>query len=69
MKKPTTKPFYTSKTLILNAVGAGVMILESNFALLQPLMSVNVYAVMNLALLVGNGALRAVTTTGLQFKR
>lgn len=57
-----------SKTLWFNAALGAVAALEGSFELLQPHMPINVFASLTVILTVGNAALRAVTSSKLQFK-
>lgn len=59
------KPWYQSKTLWFNALVAGLLVLEANFAVLQPYLSGSVYAWFSCVLAVGNAMLRVVTTASL----
>lgn len=59
------KPWWHSKTLWFNAVCTALAATETAFSLLQPMLPVNVYAVLAFALAVGNAVLRAVTTVRL----
>lgn len=59
------KPWYHSKTLLLNAVAAGLVALEAGFGLLQPHLPVNFYAALAVALPVVNAMLRVITSQGL----
>jgi hypothetical protein len=61
----TVKPWYQSKTLRFNVVMAGLLVLEANFAVLQPYLSGSVYAWFSTVLAVGNAMLRVVTTASL----
>lgn len=60
-----TKPWWHSRTLWFNLVCAIVGAAELGMGLLQPMLHVNVYAVLAFALSVGNAALRAITSQGL----
>lgn len=60
-----TKPWWKSKTLILNAVAAGLVMLEASTGLLQPLLPVNLYTAFAVALPVLNAMLRVVTKQAL----
>jgi hypothetical protein len=59
------KPWWRSRTLWLNAIAVALLALEARFALLQPLLPVNVYALFATALPVVNAVLRLITTTAL----
>lgn len=56
------KPWYQSKTIILNALVAALVALEAGTGLLQPLLPANFYAVIAVGLPVLNAVLRVVTT-------
>lgn len=58
-----TKSVIESKTMLLNAAVLACATLESQLHILQPLLPVNVYAVMVVVLPVANMLLRAVTST------
>lgn len=62
------KPWWRSKTLWLNAIAAALVALEANSGLLQPLLPVNLYTVLAVALPVVNALLRVVTTQTLSLK-
>lgn len=63
-----TKPWYTSKTIWVNAIAAVLAVAEVNFHLLAGKVSPEIY-VMAVSLLAGvNLILRAVTTTGISLK-
>lgn len=63
------KEWYKSKTLWFNAVIAGLASLEPVFPLLRPLLGESYYPVLMVLLTAGNGALRVVTTQGVNFVR
>lgn len=58
----TPKPWYKSKTILVNLVVAVLMILEAKFSLLQPYIPGNIYAYFAVALPVVNTALRVITS-------
>ncbi len=58
------KPWWKSRTMIVNALAAALVALEANTGLLQPLLPMNFYAVLAALLPVVNAALRVITTTG-----
>jgi hypothetical protein len=60
-----SKPWYKSKTIVFNIVVAMLLALEPVFNLLQPLLPSNVYAVLSVLLVVGNAALRIISSTTL----
>lgn len=59
------KPWWRSRTLWVNALVAGLVALEVRFELLQPLLPVNVYALVATVLPVINVVLRTVTNSAL----
>jgi len=59
------KPWWKSRVLRLNAAAAALAALEANTGLLQPLLPVNFYSTLAVALAVGNAALRVITTQAL----
>ncbi len=61
----TTKPWWTSKTLWVNAAFAALLAIEAKLALLQPLLPVNFYALVATVLPAVNAVLRIVTTHAL----
>lgn len=63
------KPWYTSKTLWVNAIAAGLIALEATMGALQPLMPVNFYAAMAVGLPVINAVLRIITTSALSVRK
>jgi hypothetical protein len=60
-----TKPWYKSKTIWFNIGVAGLAALEGSFSMLQPLLPVNTYAILSTLLVVGNAALRIISTAKL----
>ncbi len=64
METPNNKPLIQSKTVVINALAAALVALEANTGVLQPLLPVNVYALIAGLLPVVNTVLRVVTTTG-----
>ena len=59
------KPWYTSKTIIVNAIAAALVALEAGTGLLQPYLHGNFYATIAVGLPVVNAILRVVTTATL----
>jgi hypothetical protein len=59
----TAKRWWASRTIIFNAVVMALVAAESQVNLLQPLLPVNVYALVAFLLPVANTILRLVTTT------
>lgn len=60
------KHFLESRTLRLNALAAGLVALEASTGALQPLLPVNFYTAMAVALPVANAVLRVLTTQGVR---
>ncbi len=58
------KRWFTSKTLWLNAIAAGLIALEASWGLLQPLLPVNFYSALAVALPVANAVLRVLSNKG-----
>ena len=56
------KPWWKSRVLRLNAAAAALAALEANTGLLQPLLPVNFYEALVVALAVGNAVLRVITS-------
>lgn len=63
--QPTCKPWWCSRVLWFNAICAALAAAEAGAGLLQPLLPVNVYALLAFALSVGNSVLRVLTSQGL----
>ena len=63
------KPWWRSRVLWLNAAASALAALEANTGLLQPLLPVNFYSVLSVALAVGNAALRVITSQPLAARR
>jgi len=59
------KPWYTSKTIIVNALVAALVALEAGTGLLQPYLPGNFYTLIAVGLPVVNAILRVITTTSL----
>ena len=59
------KPWYKSKTIILNAVAAGLVALEAGTGMMQPYLPANFYAIVAVGLPVLNAILRVITTQGI----
>lgn len=62
------KPWYTSKTLWLNAGVLALAGAESQLNLLQPLLPVNVYGLVAFALPIANGVLRLITSSAVTLR-
>ena len=60
------KPWYKSKTIIVNALVAALVTLEAGTGLLQPYLSGNFYAIIAVGLPVVNAVLRVITTTAVK---
>jgi hypothetical protein len=65
MTTTTIKPWWQSRTLLLNALAAGLVTLEASTGLLQPHLPVNLYTAVAVGLPVLNAMLRIVTSQGL----
>ena len=63
----TAKPWWHSKTLIVNLIAAALIALEAQFTLLQPYLPGNVYAWFAVAMTVANSVLRVVTSAPIAF--
>lgn len=63
------KPWWTSRTLRINALAAALVALEAGTGLLQPLLPVNFYTAVAVGLPVINAVLRVVTTQALGRRR
>ena len=59
------KPWWQSKTLIVNALAAGLVTLEASTGMLQPHLPVNLYTALAVALPIINAMLRVVTNQGI----
>lgn len=62
------KPWWKSRTLWVNTAAAALVALEANTGLLQPLLPVNLYTAIAIALPVVNAALRIVTSQGVSLR-
>lgn len=65
---PNQKPWWQSKTLIINAVAAALVALEAGTGILQPHLPVNFYTALAVGLPVVNAVLRIVTNQALVLK-
>lgn len=63
------KPWYTSKTIIVNAIVAALVALEAGSGLLQAYLPANFYTMIAVGLPVVNAVLRVVTTTALTVRK
>lgn len=63
------KPWYKSRTLIVNAAVAALAAFELVSGLLQPFLSVNVFTAVAVGLPVINAVLRVITTQGVVFSQ
>jgi len=68
-KRPEAKPWWRSKTLWLNATVGALVALEGSTGVLQPVVPVNIYAVLAAGLPVLNAVLRILTTQGVTLAR
>jgi hypothetical protein len=62
------KPWYKSKTLIVNAFVAGLVAFEAVTGLLKPYMHESFYIVIAVALPIINAMLRVITTEPVRFR-
>jgi heme A synthase len=62
------KPWWSSRTLWLNAVAVALVALEAQFGVLQPLLPVNLYAAVAVVLPVANAVLRLLTSTAIAMR-
>lgn len=62
------KPWRRSRTLIVNAVMAGLVVLEEQTGVLQPLLPVNFYVLLATLLPVINAMLRVATREPLSWR-
>jgi hypothetical protein len=60
------KPWYRSKTIIVNALVAALVALEAVSGLLQPHLPLNFYTAIAVGLPVINAVLRVITSEGLR---
>jgi hypothetical protein len=60
------KPWYKSKTIIVNALVAGLVALEAVSGLLQPHLPMNFYTAIAVGLPVINAVLRVITSEGVR---
>ena len=56
------KPWYKSKTLIVNAIAAALLALEASVGLIQPHLQSDFYAAFALGLAMVNAVLRVITS-------
>lgn len=57
------KKWYKSKTMIFNLLSLGLLGVEQNFALLQPVLGEGTYGVVLFVVTMANIGLRTITTT------
>lgn len=62
------KPFWQSRTLLINAFAAALVALEAGTGMLQPFLPINFYTALAVGLPVINAVLRVVTTQGVTLK-
>lgn len=60
------KKWYKSRTLIFNAIMAGLVALEASLHQLSAVMPANWLAILAVILPVGNAMLRIISTTGIE---
>lgn len=61
-----TKPWYRSRTLWLNALGAVLLVIEQQLGLIKPFLGADTYAAFALAVMSINAVLRTITSMGLR---
>lgn len=59
------KKWYKSKTLLMNIGILALTLVETQFSILQPMLPVNVYAMIAFGLPIVNGVLRVITSATL----
>ena len=64
--QPAPKPWWQSRTLIVNGVALALLGVESQLQVLQPMLPANVYALAAAALPVVNMLLRTITVQPLR---
>lgn len=67
--RPAPKPWWRSRTLLVNAAVLALAAAETQLQVLQPLMPVNVYSLIAFALPVVNALLRVITVQPLTGER
>lgn len=60
------KPWWQSRTLIVNGLVMALAAAESNLHIIQPMLPVSVWQVLAFGLPVVNAFLRVITTTGVR---
>lgn len=61
-----SKPWWKSRTLIVNGIAAALVALEAASGLLQPVLPINLYTAVAVALPAINAWLRVITSAGLR---
>ena len=64
--EPTCKHWSHSRTIWINVIAAGLLALEASTGMLQPLLPVNLYTAIAVALPVVNAMLRIVTSQAIR---
>ena len=59
-----TKPWWQSRTLIVNGLVLALAMAEAKLNFLQPMLPINVYSLLAFGLPVVNAFLRVITTVG-----
>lgn len=62
------KPWWRSKTILVNLLAAALVALQAGTGLLQPLLPVNFYTAIAVGLPIVNAMLRVITTQALALK-
>lgn len=63
------KPWYKSKTIIVNAFVAALVALEAVTGMLKPYLHADFYVVVAVALPIINAVLRVITTQGVSMRQ
>lgn len=61
-----SKKWYHSKTMLFNLLVASMLLIEQNLNLIQPLLPINMYALLSFIVPLVNMWLRIITTQGIK---
>lgn len=61
-----SKKWYQSKTMLFNLLVASMLLIEQNLNFLQPLLPINIYALLSFVVPLVNVWLRVITTQGIK---
>lgn len=61
-----SKKWYHSKTMLFNLLVASMLLIEQNLNFLQPLLPINIYALLSFVVPLVNMWLRIITTKGIK---